>query len=86
MNQTYYPQTVQRVDSVTMNRVLRNTYLLLSMTLLFSAAMAAVSAVLNLPPQPPWYKIVLTSSLKTSKRPATRAGRLMGRPLGPVRS
>ncbi len=49
MNQTYYPQTAQRVDSVTMNRVLRNTYLLLSMTLLFSAAMAAVSAVLNLP-------------------------------------
>ena len=31
------------------NKVLRNTYLLLSMTLLFSAAMAAVSMVLNLP-------------------------------------
>lgn len=31
------------------NRVLKNTYLLLSMTLLFSAAMAAVSMMLNLP-------------------------------------
>ncbi len=31
------------------NRVLRNTYLLLSMTLLFSAAMAGVSMYLNLP-------------------------------------
>jgi len=49
MNQTYYPQTAQRVDAVTMNRVLRNTYLLLSMTLLFSAAMAGVSMVMNWP-------------------------------------
>ena len=31
------------------NRVLRNTYLLLSLTLLFSAAMAGVSMMLNLP-------------------------------------
>jgi modulator of FtsH protease len=31
------------------NKVLRNTYLLLSMTLLFSAAMAAVAMALNLP-------------------------------------
>ena len=31
------------------NKVLRNTYILLSMTLLFSAAMAAVSTVLQLP-------------------------------------
>ncbi len=31
------------------NRVLRNTYMLLSLTLLFSAAMAAVSMTLNLP-------------------------------------
>lgn len=32
------------------NRVLRNTYMLLSMTLLFSAAMAAVSIAVALPP------------------------------------
>lgn len=49
MNQTYYPQTVQRVDAVTMNRVLRNTYLLLSMTLLFSAATAGLSMAMNWP-------------------------------------
>jgi len=48
MNQ-YYSQTVQRLDAGTMNRVLRNTYLLLSMTLLFSAAMAFVSYTLKWP-------------------------------------
>lgn len=49
MNQTYYTPTVQRLDAVTMNRVLRNTYLLLSLTLLFSAVMAGVSMALNWP-------------------------------------
>jgi modulator of FtsH protease len=49
MNQNYYPQTVQRLDAGTMNRVLRNTYMLLSMTLLFSAAMAFVSYSMNWP-------------------------------------
>ena len=49
MNQTYYPQTAQRVDAVTMNRVLRNTYMLLSLTLLFSGAMAYTSYALNWP-------------------------------------
>jgi len=48
MSQTYTP-TVQRADAFTMNRVLRNTYLLLSMTLLFSAVMAGVSMALNWP-------------------------------------
>ncbi|MDD2759439.1 MAG: Bax inhibitor-1/YccA family protein [Methylomonas sp.] len=43
--------TAVRSDSSILetNRVLRNTYLLLSMTLLFSAAMAAVAMALNLP-------------------------------------
>jgi len=50
MNQPYYAQTVQRLDDVTMNRVLRNTYMLLGMTLLFSAAMAGVAMALNWPP------------------------------------
>jgi modulator of FtsH protease len=36
------------------NRVLRNTYMLLSMTLLFSAAMAGISMALNLPYFGPW--------------------------------
>jgi modulator of FtsH protease len=37
------------VDSLSANRVIRNTYLLLSMTLLFSAATAGVTMALNLP-------------------------------------
>ena len=49
MNQTYYTPAVQRVSAATMNRVLRNTYLLLSMTLLFSAVMAGVAMALNWP-------------------------------------
>lgn len=42
---------VQRSREATLatNKVLRNTYMLLSMTLLFSAAMAAVSMALNAP-------------------------------------
>ncbi len=39
-----------RISGVEINRVLKNTYLLLSMTLLFSAAMAAVAFVMNVPP------------------------------------
>ena len=42
--------TVRTQDSIlTINKMLKNTYLLLSMTLLFSAATAGVSMVLNLP-------------------------------------
>lgn len=37
------------VQSVAMNKVLRNTYALLSMTLLFSALTAGISSALNLP-------------------------------------
>lgn len=37
------------VRGISANRVLRNTYLLLSMTLLFSAVTAGISMVLNLP-------------------------------------
>jgi modulator of FtsH protease len=43
MNQTQYrTQTLQPVSALEMNKVLRNTYALLSMTLLFSAVMAGV--------------------------------------------
>jgi len=50
MNQTQYRTgTVQTVSAVQMNKVLRNTYALLSMTLLFSATMAGVSMALNWP-------------------------------------
>jgi modulator of FtsH protease len=47
-----YPSTVVstgRESVLTTNKVLRNTYLLLGATLLFSAAMAGVSMALNLP-------------------------------------
>jgi modulator of FtsH protease len=49
MNQTY-PSVARPVESVlSTNKVLRNTYTLLSMTLLFSALTAGLSMMLNLP-------------------------------------
>jgi modulator of FtsH protease len=50
MNQIQYrTQVAQPMSAVEMNKVLRNTYALLSMTLLFSAVMAGVSMALNWP-------------------------------------
>ena len=50
MNQTQYrTASVTTVPTVEMNKVLRNTYALLSMTLLFSAVMAGVSMAMNWP-------------------------------------
>lgn len=50
MNQTQFRTgAVQPLSGVQMNAVLRNTYALLSMTLLFSAAMAGLSMALNWP-------------------------------------
>ena len=46
--QTVIGRTAAR--GVELNRVLRNTYLLLSLTLLFSAATAGISMALNFPP------------------------------------
>jgi modulator of FtsH protease len=49
MNQN--PTTLTRtVSGVSVNKVVRNTYLLLSMTLLFSAVTAGLSVVLHMPP------------------------------------
>ena len=51
MNQTQYRTApAQSLSTIQMNSVLRNTYALLSMTLLFSAGMAGVSMALNWPP------------------------------------
>ena len=47
--QTLDPSVASRASAATANKVLRNTYALLSMTLLFSGASAAVSMALNLP-------------------------------------
>lgn len=50
MNQTQFRTgAVQPISAVQMNAVLRNTYALLSMTLLFSAVMAGVAMALNWP-------------------------------------
>ena len=38
---------------IELNRVLRNTYMLLSLTLLFSAATAGISMAMNFPPMGP---------------------------------
>mgnify|MGYP003394073336 FL=1 len=47
---TYQQPTVQTIGStISTNKLIKNTYMLLSMTLLFSAAMAGVSIALNLP-------------------------------------
>ena len=47
-----YPSTVvstSQPSALTTNKVLRNTYLLLGATLAFSAAMAGVAMVFNVP-------------------------------------
>lgn len=43
-----------RGQSVEINKVLKNTYLLLSATLIFSAAMAGVAVAMNVAPISPW--------------------------------
>ncbi len=49
MNQSQYRTTSLPMPAVEINKVLRNTYSLLSMTLLFSAVMAGVAMVFNWP-------------------------------------
>jgi len=49
-NPASFPNTTTSTRALETNKVLRNTYMLLSMTLLFSAAMATVSILLNVPP------------------------------------
>jgi len=47
--QTIDPFVTSRTGALSVNKVLRNTYALLSMTLLFSAVTAGISMTLNLP-------------------------------------
>jgi modulator of FtsH protease len=47
--QAQVPASGQLADTLATNKVIRNTYLLLSMTLLFSAATAAVAVAMKLP-------------------------------------
>ncbi|MCP3870447.1 MAG: Bax inhibitor-1/YccA family protein [Gammaproteobacteria bacterium] len=50
MNRLDYSVARPATSSVSVNKVLKNTYILLSATLLFSALMAAVSVVMQMPP------------------------------------
>lgn len=67
------PRTASGGSAIATNKVLRNTYALLSMTLLFSAAMAGVAMATNAPPMH-WLLVLggyfgllfLTTSLRNS--------------------
>ncbi|MBP6366389.1 MAG: Bax inhibitor-1/YccA family protein [Nitrosomonas sp.] len=50
MNQNYSTVAQRSTSALATNKVLRNTYMLLSMTLLFSGLTAALSMFLNMPP------------------------------------
>jgi modulator of FtsH protease len=50
MNQNYSTATQRSSYALATNKVLRNTYMLLSLTLLFSGLTAALSMMLNMPP------------------------------------
>lgn len=50
MNQNYSTSTQRSSYALATNKVLRNTYMLLSLTLLFSGLTAALSMSLNMPP------------------------------------
>ena len=50
MNQNYSTVAQKSSSALATNKVLRNTYLLLSLTLLFSGFTAAISMLLNMPP------------------------------------
>lgn len=88
-----YTDAVQE-SALATNKVLRNTYMLLSMTLLFSAAMAGLSMALNLPYFGPMITLVgyfgllfLTYKLKNSAAGIFAVFALtgfMGLTLGPV--
>lgn len=50
MNQNYSTIAQQSTSAIATNKVLRNTYMLLSLTLLFSGFTAALSMFMNMPP------------------------------------
>ena len=95
MNQTQFRTgAAQPMSGVAMNSVLRNTYALLAMTLLFSAVMAGVSMALNWPYPGPMIVLVgyfgllfLTTKLRNSPWGIASVFALtgfMGVTLGPI--
>ncbi|GJM11505.1 MAG: BAX inhibitor protein [Lysobacteraceae bacterium] len=93
MNQVY-ASAQNQVSALQANRVLRNTYMLLSMTLLFSALMAAVAMNMNWPYLGPWVTLggyfallFLTNALRNSAWGIASVFALtgfMGATLGPI--
>ena len=61
MNTNYTAVSRPRLNALEANKVLKNTYLLLSATLAFSAVMAMVSMAINVPPMA--YMISLIASM-----------------------
>lgn len=94
--QNPYPPTVARPTTATLtaNRLIRNTYLLLSLTLLFSAAMAGIAIVNQAPPMVWWMVLIgyfgllfLTNALRNSAWGLVSIFALtgfMGYTLGPI--
>jgi len=71
----YQPKEVfqQPTTSVEVSNLIRNTYMLLSMTLFFSAFTAGIAMLINMPPLPWWLTLIgyfgllfLTTSLQNS--------------------
>lgn len=73
MNDRVLSSSISRTAAVPVNQVLKNTYMLLSMTLLFSAAMAVVAMRMNVGFINPWMVLLgyfgllfLTNALRNS--------------------
>ncbi|MFQ5937658.1 MAG: Bax inhibitor-1/YccA family protein [Acidiferrobacterales bacterium] len=94
MNPMTRTVAVRREAVLATNSLIRNTYILLSMTLLFSAAMATVAVVTNVPPLNVWIVLIgyfgllfLTSALRNSAWGLLSVFALtgfMGYTLGPI--
>lgn len=62
-NNNFNSAIAQQQSSLASNAVLRNTYLLLGLTLLFSAAVAGITITMNVPPLSPWMFLIVMFGL-----------------------
>lgn len=86
--------TVSEVSALQTNKVLRNTYMLLSATLLFSAAMAGVAIAVGMPLLNPWLTLAVYFGLLFATAKTRNSGLgiafvfaltgFMGLTLGPI--
>ena len=90
----FYEEEAQQLSTTEANKLIRNTYILLSLTLLFTAITAGISMVVDMP-RMPWYVVLggffglffLTNMLKNSVWGIASIFALtgfMGLTLGPV--